>query len=164
MGAIALPLLIASTAMSAVGAIQQGQAQKQAADASAQAMEYNAAVDRARAVQASSMASIKEDDQRRQGRAVIGAQLASSASAGAGMDSNLLRESIFNVESDAGAIRYEGQLKAAGLNDQAGMSMVSAQNERNRGKSAQTASYLNAAGSLLNGGNAYYAGKAKGVY
>lgn len=160
----AIPLLIAATAIQAVGAIQQGEAQKQAADASAQAMEYNAASDRARAVQASAMAGIKEDEQRRVGRAVIGEQLAASSSAGAGLNGDLLRQSIFNVESDAGAIRYEGQLKAAGLNDQATMGMFEASSTRKRGESAQTAGYLNAAGSLLNGGSQYYAGKAKGTY
>lgn len=164
MAAFALPLLIASTAMSAVGAIQQGNAAKSAANANAQAMEYNTASDRARAVQASAMAGIKEDEQRRVGRSVIGEQLASSASAGAGLNSDLLRQSIFNVESDTNAIRYEGQLKAAGLNDQAAMSMFEAGSARAKGKSAQTAGYLNAAGSLLSGGNQYYAGQAKGIY
>jgi hypothetical protein len=157
-------LLVVSAAVGAAGAIQQGEAANQAAQANAQAMEYNAASDRARAVQASSMAGIKEDEMRRQGRSTIGSQLASSAAAGAGLDSNLLRESIFNVESDAGAIRYDGALKSAGLNDQATMGMFEASNARKRGESAQTAGYLNAAGSLLNGGNSYYAGKAKGTY
>lgn len=161
---MAVPVLIASAVVGAVGAIQQGEAAKQAADANAQGMEYNAASDRARAGQASRMAGIKEDEQRRAGRAAIGAQLASSAAAGAGLDSNLLRESIFNVESDAGAIRYDGALKSAGLNDQATMGMFEASNARKRGESAQTAGYLNAAGSLLQGGNQYYAGKAKGTY
>jgi hypothetical protein len=164
MGAAALPILIASTVVQAVGSIQQGQAAKSAADSNAQAMEYNAASDRARAVQASSMAGIKEDEQRRQGRAVIGEQLASSASAGAGLNSDLLRQSIFNVDSDTNAIRYEGQLKAAGLNDQAAMSMHEAGVARSKGRSAETAGYLNAAGSLLNGGTSYYVGQKKGVY
>jgi hypothetical protein len=169
MGAAALPILIAATAVQAVGSIQQGQAAKSAADSSAQAMEYNAAADRARAVQASAMAGVKEDEQRRQGRASIGEQLASSASAGAGLNSDLLRQSIFNVDSDTNAIRYEGQLKAAGLNDQAAISMHEARATRSRGSSAESAGYLNAAGSLLNGGSAYYAGKktpgnTKGIY
>lgn len=150
--------------MQAVGAIQQGEAAKSAADANAQAMQYNAAADRARAVQASAMAGIKEDEQRRQGRAAIGSQLAASAAAGAGLNTDLLRESIFNVESDAGAIRYEGALKSAGLNDQATMGMFEAGNARAKGKSAETAGYMNAAGTLLNGGTSYYAGKKQGIY
>lgn len=164
MGFMALPILIASTAMSAVGAIQQGEAANDAAKANAQAMEYNAASDRARAVQASAMAGIKEDEQRRVGRSVVGEQLASSASAGAGLNSDLLRQSIFNVESDAGAIRYDGALKSAGLNDQAAMGMFEASNTRKKGESAQTAGYLNAAGSLLNAGTSYFAGKKQGIY
>jgi len=154
-----ITLLVVSAAVGAVGAIQQGEAANDAAKANAQAMEYNAASDRARAVQASAMAGIKEDEQRRVGRSVVGEQLASSASAGAGLNGDLLRQSIFNVESDAGAIRYEGALKSAGLNDQATMGMFEAGNARKRGESAQTAGYLNAAGSLLNAGSSYYAGK-----
>lgn len=161
---MAVPVLIAATVMSAVGAIQQGEAANDAAKANAQAMEYNAASDRARAVQASAMAGIKEDEQRRVGRSVIGEQLASSASAGAGLNGDLLRQSIFNVESDAGAIRYEGALKSAGLNDQATMQQFEAGNARRKGQSAQTAGYLNAAGSLLNGGTSYYSGKKQGIY
>lgn len=164
MGAAALPILIASTAMQAYGAMQQGQANRASADASAQAMDYNAASDRARAVQASAMAGVREDEQRRQGRAAIGEQLASSASAGAGLNTDLLRQSIFNVDSDTNAIRYEGQLKAAGLNDQATMSTYDAGLTRSRGRSAETAGYLNAAGSLLNGGTSYFAGKKQGIY
>ena len=152
-------LLVVSAAVGAVGAIQQGEAANDAAKASAQAMEYNAASDRARAVQASAMAGIKEDEQRRVGRSVVGEQLASSASAGAGLNGDLLRQSIFNIESDAGAIRYEGALKSAGLNDQAAMGMFEASAARKKGQSAQTAGYLNAAGSLLNAGSSYYAGK-----
>ncbi len=164
MAAAALPMLIASTAVSAVGAISQGQAAKAAADSQANAMQYNAAADRARAVQASQMAGIQEDTQRRNARATIGRQIAASAQSGAGLNSDLLRESIFNMEADTASIRYDGQLKAAGLNDQAAIGMVNATNTRNQGKAAETAGYLNAAGSLLSGGNSYYTGKKAGIY
>ena len=159
-----IPLLIASTAISAVGAIAQGQQAKSAAQAEANAADYNAKVGRARAIQANLTAGQQEDLQRQKARAAIGEQVASSASAGAGLNSDLLRQSIFNSESDALAIRYDGNLKAAGLNDQAALDTVSASNSRSRGSAAATGSYINAAGSLLNGATSYYAGKKAGIY
>lgn len=164
MAAAALPILIASTAVSAVGAISQGQSAKAAADSQAQAMEYNAAADRARAVQTRQMGGIQEDEQRRNARAIIGKQIAASAGAGAGLNADLLRSSIFNMEADTQSIRYDTELKAAGLNDQAAVSMANASTTRNQGKAAETAGYLNAAGTLLNAGTSYYTGKKAGIY
>lgn len=164
MAALPVVLLAASTAMTAVGAIAQGQQANAAAQSEANAAEYNAKVGRARAVQANATAGLQEDLQRQKARAVIGNQLAAGAESGAGLNSDLLRQSIFNSESDALAIRYDGNLKAAGLNDQAALDTVSASNARDRGSAAVTGSYINAAGSLLNGGTSYYAGKKQGVY
>ncbi len=159
MAALPLVLLAASTAMSVVGAIQQGEQANAAAQSEANAADYNAKVGRARAVQANATAGLQEDLQRQKARAAIGEQIASSAGAGAGLNADLLRQSIFNSESDALAIRYEGNLKAAGLNDQAALDTVSAANSRDRGSAAVTGSYINAAGSLLNAGTSYYSGK-----
>lgn len=157
-------LLIASTAMSAVGAIAQGQQANAAAKSEANVLEYNAQASRARAVQANATAGLQEDLQRQKARAAVGEQIAAGAQAGTGLNSDLLRQSIFNSESDALAIRYDGNLKAAGLNDQAALDSASAVNARDRGKAAVTASYINAAGSLLNGGDKYYTGKKQGIY
>ena len=151
-------MMIAAATVQAVGAIRQGNQAQAAADSEAAAMEYNAASARARAEQASRMAGIQEDEQRRKARSVIGMQLAGSAESGTGINGDLLRQSIFNMETDTGSIRYEGQLKAAGLNDQAALDMVSADNARIQGRQAMQAGYLNAAGSLLNAGSSYYKG------
>lgn len=155
---MAAPLMIAVAAFQAIGAISQGNAAADAANADATAMEYNAAGDRARASQASRMAGIQEDAQRRQARATIGEQLAGSAAAGGGLNTDLLRQSIFNSEGDAMAIRYEGEVKRAGLNDQATMGMYNASNRRAQGESARKSGYLNAAGSLIGAGATYYKG------
>lgn len=149
---------IASTAIGAVGAIASGNQAKNAADAQAQTMDYNAKLDQSRATRAQEVAGIQEDRQRQQARAVVGEQLASSAGAGAGLNSDLLRQSLFNMDSDTADIRYEGAVKAAGLNDQAALTRANAETTRQQGKSAQTAGYLNAAGSLLNAGTSYYKG------
>lgn len=164
MAAAALPLLIASTAVSAVGSIAQGASAKAAARGNANAMDYNAQMDRARAAHASAMSGQREEALRRTARARIGEQIAGSASAGAGINADLLRQSIYNAESDAMTIRYEGEMQRAGLMDQATMGNYNATQERTRGSQAMTAGYLNAAGTLLNAGSTYYSGKKQGIY
>lgn len=152
-------LMAAAAAMQAVGAIQQGQQANAAAQAEAQAMDYNAQMGRARAEQASRAAGVQEDAQRQKARAIIGEQIAGNAQAGTGLNSDLLRQSIFNSENDALAIRYDGMQKAAALNDQATLDTASASNARARGSAAITGSYINAAGTLLDAGTSYYTGK-----
>lgn len=147
--------------ITAIGAIQSGNQAKYAADSQANAMEYNAKVDEARARNASFVAGVTEDRQRQQARAVIGEQLATSAGAGAGLNVDLLRQSIFNQDSDTADIRYDGQLKAAGLNDQALLTRMNAQTTRVQGKSARTAGYMNAASSLLKSAEGAYTGGMK---
>ncbi len=156
---MAIPLLIASAVMSSVGMIQQGR-QADAAGKSEQNMaEYNAKMSEIRARQSNAAAGRQEDEQRRNMRSQIGLQLASSAEAGAGLNGDLLRQSIFDGESDTQAIRYEGALKAQGLSDDAAMSRASGAMARERGKQAQTAGYLNAASTLTSAGSAYYKAK-----
>lgn len=124
--------------------------------------EYNAKMAEIKARQAYSAASVQEDEARRRGRAAIGNQLASSAEAGAGLNGDLLRESIYGVEADSMAIRYDADLKAAGLKDEASLQRSAAVVARDRGKQARTASYLNAAASLAKTGEqAYSAGAFK---
>lgn len=160
MAAIPFALILTgiSAAVGVAGAIQQGKQADRAAQADAAAMEYNAAADKAKATHANKMAGIQEDQQRQRARQVIGSQLASSAGAGAGLNSDLLRDSIFNMESDTADIRYDGQLRAAGFNDQATLTTANAGTRRQQGKDAMSAGYLNAAGSLLNAGTSYYKG------
>lgn len=145
-----------SAAVGAVGAIQSGQQAQAAAQSQANMQDYNAKMSDIQARQAYAAAGREEDAQRRQARAVIGQQLASSAEAGAGLNGELLRQSIFDSEADTQAIRYEGALKAQGLTDQASIARSGAAASRSQGSRAVTGSYLSAAGSLLNGATSYY--------
>jgi hypothetical protein len=142
--------MIASTAMQAVGAIQQGNAANAAAQANARQYEAQAAIRRQNA-------AAKDDQVRRDARAKIGSQLAASAEAGGGINADALRSSIYDAEMDSSVVRYEGELEAAGLNDQAAMA-------RWEGKQRKQAGYLNAAGAVLNGGQSYYRGKKEGIF
>jgi hypothetical protein len=134
----ALPLMAASAGISAVGAIRSGNMQKAAADREALGLQQ--AADQAMAD------GMAEDDRfRTQTRQAIGAQLASSAEAGAGLNEDQLRQSIYDAELDSAAIRYGVSNKARAMRDQAVVG-------RWQGRQARTAGYLNAAGTLLNAG------------
>ncbi len=134
----ALPLMAASAGISAVGAIRSGNMQKAAADREALGLQQ--AADQAMAD------GMAEDDRfRTQTRQAIGAQLAASAEAGAGLNEDQLRQSIYDAELDSAAIRYGVSNKARAMRDQAVVG-------RWQGRQARTAGYLNAAGTLLNAG------------
>jgi hypothetical protein len=155
MGAMGM-VSLASGALGAVSAIQQGQQANAAAQSEANMAEYNAKMAEIQTRQAYAAAGVQEDETRRRGRAAVGLQLASSAEAGAGLNGDLLRESIYGIESDAMAIRYESDLKAQGLKDTAALQRSSADVSRDRGRRAVSASYLNAGTSLLGSATSYY--------
>lgn len=159
MAALPMALAIASAGVGAIGAIQQGRQASAAAQSEANMAEYNAKMADIQSKQAYAAAGQQEDLQRKRARAAIGNQLASSAEAGAGLNGDLLRQSIYDSETDALSIRYDGALKAQGLSDSAAMQRSNAVVSRDRASQATTGSYLNAAGSILNAGTNYYKGK-----
>lgn len=152
-------LAIASAALGAVGAIQQGEQADAAAKSEANMADYNAKMNEIQAKQTYAAAGRQEEEQRRRARAQIGQSLAASAEAGAGLNGDVLRTSVFDAESDALAIRYEGDLKAQGLKDSAALQRSASVVARDRGKQAVAGSYLNAGSALLNAGTSYYKGK-----
>ena len=152
-------LAVGSAVFGAAGSIQQGRQANAAAQSQANMDEYNAKMSDIKATQVNAAAGRQEDQQRKQARAAIGMQLASSAEAGAGLNGDLLRQSVFDSESDTQAIRYEGQLKAQGLTDEATLARSAAVVNRDKGRQAINGSYLNAASSLLNAGAKSYGAK-----
>lgn len=141
------PALIASlagTAVSAVGAIQQGNAAKAAADYNAQIAERNAVIAR----QQGAAAAAKQE---REGRIRMGMARASAGGSGVTLDSfgDLLQDSAKQEELDRLTILYNADLQA-----QSGE--LSAAGERASGAAAQKAGYIGAAGSLLKGGASAY--------
>lgn len=147
----------AVTAVIGVGSAIHAGEQADAADQSQANMdEYNAAKAQQQADHANRMAGIKEDDQRRRLRAAVGSQIASSSEAGAGLNADLIRQSLYDGESDTAAIRYEGALQADGYSSSAAISKSNAAISRQNGANAVNASYLNAAGALVGAGTSYY--------
>lgn len=151
-------ILIASAAVSAMGAIKQGQAQAMQAEAAARASQYNATVARNNAQVASEQANAQEEQQRRRFRAVQGQAVAGVAQSGTGFEgtnADLLTQNAVLNELDALTIRYEGQQKSRGLLAQADLNEYEAATSRMNGQAARQASYWNAASSILSGGAKY---------
>lgn len=131
----------AGAAVSAVGAIRQGQAAKHQAS-------YSAAVQEQQAEQERRVAAAKERDFRRQQSAEMARRRAVLGTTGVetSTGSPLLQAEDFaaEIELHARRIRAGGEVSATRLEQQAEL-------ERAAGKSAATAGYISAGGSLLQG-------------
>lgn len=159
---------VASAAMSAYGAVKQGEAQKQMYDAQAQADQYNATVAKNNAQVANDQANQKEQLQRRQFNEVQGKAFAGVAQSGTGFggsNADVLRQNAVNGELDALNIRYQGQLQSNGLMAQSGLDTYNAGQAVNNGNNALSAGYVSAGANLISGAsNAYMANKGIGAY
>lgn len=151
-------LMVAGTALSAIGAIQQGQAQSAQFKAMQQANEYSAAVARSRAQTALAVGGQREEQQRRAARFQLGSMRAATAQAGLGLGGTAAdaeRQSEIFAELDALNIRYGSQLESQGLLAQSDLDVASAASYGQSATAARQAGYLNAASSLLSGSAGY---------
>jgi 1-aminocyclopropane-1-carboxylate deaminase/D-cysteine desulfhydrase-like pyridoxal-dependent ACC family enzyme len=156
-------LVAASTAMQAVGAIQQGNAANAQAKANAQAAQYNANLKVMQAGVERQQAGAKEEAQRRRSRQMLGAQRAAIAQAGIGLGGSALdiaEQSELMAELDSLTIRYEGELRAKGLLAQADMDRYSADVYKFSGKQAKKDSFMRAGTAVLSGATTYSLAKA----
>lgn len=144
--------------MAAAGAMQQAQTQAYNAKAQANALDYQATVDRNNAQAATDAANVREEQQRRQFNAVQGQARAGIGQSGTGFDgsnADILKQNAVLNELDALTIRYEGQNKAAGLMAQSGLDQYNAQTSRDNASKIMTAGYLNAGSQILSGAAKY---------
>lgn len=151
-------LIAAGAGLGAVSAVSAAGAARAGYDSQAGAAEWNARTAQVQAQQARYAAGQQEEMQRRKARETVGTALAAGGEAGIALEgsfADLFRQSLYDAEADAMAIRYRGELEAAGLNNQAAMERVNAANARSMGRQATRAGYLSAAGSLLNSGANY---------
>lgn len=146
MGPIAA-VMMAGSALQAVGAIGQANAAKAAHG-------YNASLREQDAMVALNQASVDAWRVAQQGRQAEGSLLAGiGASGGTPEDSmDVIRMSAANAKLDEETVLYRGRLKATGYYNDAAL-------ERQAGVVAQNQGYLNAASSILTG-----TGEAAGVY
>lgn len=132
MSGMEIPLLIAATATSAIGAIKQGQNAKAAGD-------FNAKVASNRATSARQVAAENARREKRLGMKRQGELRAR------GMSLDILEDSAMEEELNLLSVKHGGDVAAIGFN-------TTAQSERRRGETAQTAGYASAAGTVLAGG------------
>lgn len=132
--------MIASTAMSVIGSIQQGQAAKKAAN-------YNASVATRNADIARQQAQADASAQDRDARMRMGAIKSSYGASGItneGSPLDVLEASATAAELDKQNIMYKGELRAMGYTDEANL-------ENTRGKNAMSEAYGRAGSSILTG-------------
>ena len=140
MPALAIPLIVAGTAVSAGAAVYSGIQQKKAADYNAKMSEQNA-----KAIDAQTREAIRR--QREQNRAILSAQRASALTSGvAETGSTLLvaMENARNLERNVTDIATQGNAQQYAALNQATLS-------RMQGSSAMTSGVLQGTGTLLSG-------------
>jgi hypothetical protein len=152
-------MLVAATATQAIGAIEEGKAEKEAANARANANIYNAKVREMQAGIARQQANAREEQQRRKGRQILGAQRAAISESGIGLMGSALdiaEESSTRAELDALTVRYEGELESKGLLADAEQERYESKVNVMAGKNAMRGAYLSATSALLSGGAKTY--------
>lgn len=138
---LAVGLMAASTAISAVGAVRSAQAQAGAANYNAQVAQQNAGIANAQGAAAS-------EQQWRTAQQRIGASIAAFGGSGVqgatGSPTDVLANNVQNATLDNLTTQYNYKLRALGFNDQASLDQSQASN-------ATTSGYLSAAGDVIGG-------------
>lgn len=152
MGAMAV-LAAASTAISALGSIQQGKAAQASANYNAEVQQNNATVAQQNATLAGREGAANAEREGMKARANVGAIKAAQAANGIDVNTG----SAVDVQSGAEengllnaiTVRSNATRQAYGYQTQAASDTGQAQLDRAQGKNAETAGYVNAAGTLL---------------
>lgn len=137
---IAVGAALAASAVSAVGAVAQGQQQSRMAN-------YNAQVAEVTAQSVRDQAAAKEADFRRQSQRLRSSMRAGMAANGLDLDGSMtdvLSDSVVNAEVDALRIRHAGTLEDLRLQSQAAA-------DRAQASAARMGGYFSAGSALLRG-------------
>jgi len=157
--AAAIPyLIIAATAVSAIGAVDSANAQADNARAQAQAAQTNSTIAQQNAHNTLLVTDANEEEQRRKSAMQLGEQRAGLLQAGigaAGSASDVIGQSTANAELDALNIRYQGQLQANNYANQSLMDDAQAGAANQSAHNDVQAGYIGAASSLLSGASKY---------
>lgn len=156
---------ILGTGVSMLGAMQQGAAQKSAADYQAQVARNNQVVAQQNATLVQQQAAAKAQGDQRAGDQRLGAQRAAIGAAGGALDSgsalDVQSSTVTQTGLDTANVNYQGRLAAYGDQVQGSNYGAQAGLDTAQGANAATAGSLNAFGSLL-GGASQVAGKWSG--
>lgn len=163
MTGIETALMVAGTALSAVGTIAQGSAASRQAQAQAEAAAYNQAVQRAQAETERDQANIEAQLRRREGERLQAAQRARIAGAGVTTEGSpllVMQDTAAQAEENAIRTIYGGEQRARALEQGAVLSGMEAASAMRAASSAKTGSLLSAGGSLLTAGAKAWGGGA----
>lgn len=155
--AFAVPLAIAATVgsgiMGTVGALQQGHAAQQAANYNASVQMQNAEQARRNAEIASQSGMANQNIQQLKTRAQMGSIKANQGASGVSMNSgssvDVLQSAAVIGEMDSLSVRSRATREAYGYEVQGINAENQATLDKEEGKAAKTASYFNAASTLL---------------
>lgn len=151
---LAVAASLAGTAVSAVGAVQQGKAAKASAD-------YNAAVAHNQAIAARQKAEFDAERERERVQRLLGAQRAGFAKGGVEIEGTpllVMEDAAEQGELDVQAILYGGDIQSDNYQAEAGL-------RRMEGAQAKKAGMFGAGSTLLTGASStYLAGKEAGVF
>lgn len=143
--------LVAGTALSAAGAIQQGKAQEAALKAQAQAQEARAKEERA-------VASREAAKRAERAKQVLSRQQAVAAASGAGATDktvlDIMSETAAEGDVQSRTALYEGEMRGRGLEYQAAIDRMNA-------RQAKLSGFINAGSTVLSGVGSYYDMKRK---
>lgn len=140
MAALVTPLMLAGTVMSAVGAVQSGTAQTNAALYNARLNEMNAGV-------ALDQAGADVVRFHRQNVKTTGAIVAGFGASGGSEDAlAVLGDTAAQMNLDENTVKYQGQLRAFGYGQSAGLDRLQAQNAGQQGALHGASNLLTGAG------------------
>lgn len=155
-----VPLMIASTALSVVGGIQQANAQASAARYSAQVNERNAILAERRARDALDRGVEAEREVRMRGGLLAGKQRAQMAAAGLdlgfGSPMDVLTDTLVGIELDSARARRNAQSEAEDFDRQAWSYRAQAGMDRAEARNARVGGTIGAVGSVLSGASNIY--------
>ena len=152
---VSIGVAMASAAVSAVGAVEQGQAQQQQAKYQAAVARNNQTIAQQNAQDALDRGAEQEQEQRKKTQLLIGQQRASLAAQGADLSSGNSLDLVSDIagtgELDALTIRRNAQLEARQYQVQGMNYQADSQLQLLGGQNALTSSYFDAGSSLLGG-------------
>lgn len=158
---VSASLIAVSTAVSAAGAIQQGQAQKKSYQSQETADLYNASVAGQNAAMAGQAGTSREVQTRTnnamqlgQERAAVGA--ANIGGPGGGTIATTLNQDNVNAELNSLGVRYQTDTAMAGYQDEQQQDNYQGQVAKENAHSASTAGYMGAVGDIFKGATAAY--------
>lgn len=156
-------LTLASTALGAIGSIQQGQAAMKSAEYNNKVAQMNATISERRAADALERGATEEQKKRQQAQQILGQQRAAMSANGVDLTFGSPLDTIVDTsvlgELDALTIRSNAYREEYDYKVQAENERAGGQLQLMEGKAKQTAGYLDAFGTILGG-----AGKAFGGY